>query len=186
MGGVHFSQNRDTMAQKMRLPPRWQTVIFDLIHLDDQGELGTEGCRRRHDTDAAGLDLTFQSVRRHERDAVNRATDNRSIVCDKRCAERNKLQCKRGFSTSGRAPDQCPTVAKRNARRMKDLGATGILSRCVAIPRRKGHGSNWQPHDKTCAKRLRRGICIVRANVLCPNHTIMRFDDLLRDRQTKT
>lgn len=179
MGGVQFSQNRDAMAQEMRLPPRWQPVVFSPVHLDDQGELGAGCCRRRQDTDAAGFDLAFQSIRRHERHPVKGAADNRSVIRDKRRAECDKLQGERGFATSGGTPDQRPAVAKRDTGRMKDLGAVGILPGCVAIPRRKGHSSNRQPHDKACAKRLRGGIGIVGANVLGPYHPIMRFDDLL-------
>ena len=186
MGSVQLSQNRDAMAQKTGLSPRWQTVVFGSVHLDDQGELGTGRRRRRQDTDSASLDLAYQGVRRHERNPFKRAVNNRSIIRDKRRAERNKLQCERGFPTSGCAPDQHPAVAKRNTGRVKGLGAVCILLGCVAIPRRKGHGSHRQPHDKACAKRFRRGIGIVGANVLCPDHTIVRFDDLLRDGQTKT
>ena len=164
-------------SQKFILVKRWQAVIFYLRHIHDKAQLRGRNCWTRQYPHITRLNKTTKSFRSAQNDMLILAGYARPVIRHQRRAIGDQLQGKPRFARPGWPPDQGSPPINSDRGRMKGLAAAVPIYH-PAIPARNQLGSNGQTDDKSGAQGLRTGIRVSRADVLGPDHTIMRFDNL--------
>ena len=148
------------------LPQRRQPLLLHPVEIDGEGQ----GHRRMRvgpkKAQEPGLDPPRDRRRAGGDQRAVLHLDQGAVIGHQACPQRHQFERQRRFAAAGRAQND-------NTAAPEGYGA------CVQKLR---HFLDRKPHDETRAQRLGGDVGLGGANVLGPDHPVMRLDDLFRDR----
>ncbi len=171
MGSINAMEFRQTDPENVPLMRLRQPFRFHLVQIRAGNQRRGGGSFGADQPHAAGLNETPDRGRGAGCQAAALARHKRAVISNKHCAIGHQLKRQRRFAAAGFAADQHPPARERN---------TGGMQ-----AKRLFHGSDRQADDEASTQGVRGQVCFGGADVLCPDHTAMGFDNLLGDREAE-
>ena len=173
-------KQRQSLPQKVAGSRARQALGFGPIQVNDKSDTCGLSLFSVKNADTSGFDKAQQGVRRICDHTSRRHSKTCPIIRDKVCAARQQLQRERRLAAA-----RCSAYQNRLLSKCRATCVQNVMGVRRSDGRRHRR-SDWQTHDKAGTQRLRGDVCFGGSNVFRPDHTAMRFDNLLGNRQAQT